>query len=344
MFWLMHEAGVEKNVETFNGLIEAFGRAGDFVEALKIFRDMKIAKCPPNEQTHEVVLNAYCTVGRIDEGRAHFLEIKEQGLVPSITSYCLMLSMYARSSRWEDAYELLEEMQAHRMPNAHRVIGTMIKGDYDDLPNWQMVDYVFDNLKSQGAGIGMAFYNVLLDTLWWFGQKERAAKVLEEARKRGVFLEAFRQTKLVWSVDVHRMSVGAALTSLSVWLIDIRRLVLDGEDIPQLASIVTLQGELEQRKDARGFPIAKAVYSFLKDLAAPFSYAAWNKGRILCHPVQLKRWLSKSYLDEAIGLVNSLLPIPGAMIGSTYIEGKEIGNEEINSNEKEMTRTELTSV
>lgn len=344
IFWLMHEAGVEKNIETFNGLIEAYGRAGDFVEALKIFRDMKLAKCPPNEQTHEAVLNVYCIAGWIDEGSAYFLEIKEQGLVPSITAYCLMLSMYARSSSWEDAYELLEEMQAHKMPNAHRVIGIMIKGDYDDLPNWQMVDYVFDNLKSQGTGIGMTFYNVLLDTLWWFGQKARAAKVLEEARKRGVFLEAFRQTKLVWSLDVHRMSVGAALTSLSIWLIDIRRLVLDGEDIPQLVSIVTVQGELAQKNDAKVFPIAKAVHSFLKDLAAPFSYAAWNNGRIIGNQLQLKRWLSKSYLDQAIALENSLLPIPGAMIGSTYVEEKEFGNEEINSKEKEITRTELTSV
>jgi len=40
------------------------------------------------------------------------------------------------------------------------------------------------------------------------------------------------------------MSVGAALTSLSVWLIDIQRLVLDEEDIPQLASIVTVYGFL----------------------------------------------------------------------------------------------------
>ena len=52
-----------------------------------------------------------------------------------------------------------------------------------------------------------------------------------------------------WNNSFHlsvaiRMSVGAALTSLSVWLIDIQRLVLDEEDIPQLASIVTVYGLL----------------------------------------------------------------------------------------------------
>jgi len=76
------------------------------------------------------------------------------------------------------------------------------------------------------------------------------------------------------------------------------------------------QGESAQKKDAREFPISKAVYSFLKDLEAPVSYAAWKKGHIICHQIQLKRWLSKSFLDEAIALVNSLLPIPSAMIGS----------------------------
>jgi hypothetical protein len=95
-------------------------------------------------------------------------------------------------------------MVTTRGSDIHQVIGQMIKGDFDDESNWQIVEYVFDKLNSEGCGVGMKFYNALLEALWWMCQRERAARVLNEASKRGLFPELFRKNKLVWSVDVHR--------------------------------------------------------------------------------------------------------------------------------------------
>lgn len=106
--------------------------------------------------------------------------------------------------RWDSVSELLDEMVTQKVSNVHQVIGQMIKGDYDDDSNWQMVEYVFDKLKTEGCGLGLRFYNTLLEALWWLGQKERASRVLIEATKRGLYPELFRSNKLVWSVDVHR--------------------------------------------------------------------------------------------------------------------------------------------
>lgn len=100
--------------------------------------------------------------------------------------------------------ELLDEMLTNKVSEMHQVIGQMIKGDFDDENNWQIVEYVFDKLKYEGCGLGIRFYNALLEALWWFRQKERAARVLNEATKRGLFPELYRKNKLVWSVDVHR--------------------------------------------------------------------------------------------------------------------------------------------
>lgn len=99
---------------------------------------------------------------------------------------------------------LLEEMQSNRLSNAHQVIGSMIKGEYDSDSNWQMVKYVFDKFNSQGCGWGIRVYNAILESLWFLGQRERAARVLHEARKRGFYPELYRMSKLLWSVDVHR--------------------------------------------------------------------------------------------------------------------------------------------
>lgn len=106
--------------------------------------------------------------------------------------------------RWEEVYQLLEEMRTNRTSNPHQVIASMIKGDYDDESNWQMVEYIFDRFNSEGCGFGMRFYNAILETLWWLGQRARAARVLREATSHALFPELYRESKLVWSVDVHR--------------------------------------------------------------------------------------------------------------------------------------------
>lgn len=157
-------------------------------------------------------------------------------------------------------------MLKNRASNIHQVIGQMIKGDYDDGSNWQMVEYVFDKLNSEGCGLGIRFYNTLLEALWWMGQKERAGRVLNEATKRGLFPELFRKNKLVWSIDVHRyqenlslpscllftqiydmlmlihcrMWEGGACTAISVWLNDIYEMFMNGEDLPHVATVVVV--------------------------------------------------------------------------------------------------------
>lgn len=117
------------------------------------------------------------------------------------SSYDLLLLL---ALRWDSAYSLLEEMCIDKVSQIHQVIGQMIKGDFDHDSNWQIVEYVLDKLNSEGCSLGMRFYNALLEALWWLNQRERAARVLNEATKRGLFPELFRQNKLVWSVDVHR--------------------------------------------------------------------------------------------------------------------------------------------
>ncbi|XP_072969958.1 pentatricopeptide repeat-containing protein At1g74850, chloroplastic [Typha angustifolia] len=316
----MNGAGIQKNEDTFNGIIEAYCQGGHFEDALKAYVEMRKSRCDPNERTLEAVLNVYSTAGLIDESKEQFEEILSMGITPSIMAYCMMLSLYAKNDRWDDVSELLEEMKTNRASNMHQVIGSMIKGEYDDESNWQMVEYVFDNYSSEGCSYGVRFFNALLEALWWLRQKARAARVLHEATKRGLFPELFRQSKLVWSVDVHRMSVGGALTAVSVWLNSIYDRFKRGDDLPHLASVVVVRGEMEKSSVTRGLPVAKAVYSFLKDnISSSFHFPGWNKGRIVCQRSQLKKLhmsdpTSDESITELISITNLSFPLPGMKI------------------------------
>ncbi|XP_043723475.1 pentatricopeptide repeat-containing protein At1g74850, chloroplastic [Telopea speciosissima] len=348
ILWQMGEAGIGRNRDSFNGMIEAFGRGGQFEEALKVYVEMGKARCDPDEKTLEAVLSVYCSAGLVDESEEQFQEIKASGIMPSIICYCFLLSVYAKSDRWDGVHELLEEMATNRVSNMHQVIGQMIKGAYDDDSNWQMVEYVFDKLNSEGCGLGLRFYNAVLEALWWLGQKERAARVLNEATKRGLFPELFRKSKLMWSVDVHRMSVGGALTAISVWLNNVYCMFKNGEDLPHLAAVVVARGVMEKSSMAREIPVAKLAYSFLKDnVSASFCFPGWNRGRIICHRLQLKRILtgSESSVDESrtelVSINNSIFPLPGMRISMTDVNNGQHIN--IDSETGIGTRTKLVT-
>ncbi|KAA0055197.1 pentatricopeptide repeat-containing protein [Cucumis melo var. makuwa] len=334
----MREYGISRNAKSFSGIIEGYRQSGQYEEAIKAFVEMEKMRCELDEQTLEAVLGVYCFAGLVDESKEQFVEIKASGILPSVLCYCMMLAVYAKNGRWDDAYELLDEMIKNRVSSIHQVIGQMIKGDYDDDSNWQMVEYVFDKLNAEGCGFGMRFYNTLLEALWWLGQKGRAGRVLTEATKRGLFPELFRQSKLVWSVDVHRMWEGGAYTAISLWVNKMNEMLMDGEDLPQLAAVV-VGGWLEKDSTARNLPIAMAVNSFLQDnVSSSFSFPGWNNGRIVCQQSQLKQLLTASS-SEIIALNNSPLNLPEAKISRSGINNDKY--KDIDSKSSNRTGTEL---
>ncbi|XP_050376448.1 pentatricopeptide repeat-containing protein At1g74850, chloroplastic [Argentina anserina] len=344
---IMGEVGIARNASSFNGMIEAFRQGGQFEEAIKMYVEMEKRRCDPDECTLEAVLSVYSVAGLINECEEHFEEIKASGILPSVMCYCMMLAVYAKTDRWDDANKLLNEMLTNRVSNIHQVMGQMIKGDYDDESNWQMVQYVFDKLKSEGCGLGMRFYNTLIEALWWLGQKQRAARVLSEATQRGLYPELFRKNKLVWSIDVHRMWEGGAYAALSVWLNNVYEMFVNGEDLPSVATVVVVRGKMEKSSATQELPVAKAAYSFLQgNMSGAFNFPKWNNGRIICQRSQLKKLLSSiepstdgSSSKSICTLSNSPFPPPGTKTSPTDVDnGRYNGT---SSDGTSRTRTEL---
>ena len=115
------------------------------------------------------------------------------------------------------------------------------------------------------------------------------------------------------------------------------------------------RGQMEKSSITRDFPVAKIVYSLLKDgVSSSFCLPGWNKGRIVCQQAQLKRILadmeSATEGSEKLGIItlsNSPIPILGSKTnkakkkrGSTKDEIKRGG---LNGGTNIDTRTELVT-
>eukprot|EP00850_Spirogloea_muscicola_P003855 SM000016S01843 [mRNA] locus=s16:152197:163345:- [translate_table: standard] len=289
----MHDAGFVPNVWTFNSLIQAFGKGGQYDEAIEVFRDMQEVKRAPNEQTNAALLAVYCLSGHFDEARAQYLEMQAAGFLPDAVAYALLLSICARRSRWGDAKRILDEMEGARSTESHRILKGLLLGEFDDRNAWQQVEFFLDQVKMEGIADALVVYDAFLEALWYFGQKRRAAQFHLAAQARGISPITIRRSRLMWSIDVHRTSAGAALTVLLSWLADVQAAVELGEELPRLFGIITKWGEQGPSKsEIQHIPVRKAVLSLLAALDAPFQMAPWNLGRIVSQGPPLAEWIA----------------------------------------------------
>jgi len=96
---MTNNAGIQKNKDSFDALIEAYCQGAQLDDAVKAYMEMRKSRFNPDERSLEGVLNAYCIAGVIDESKEQFEELQSSVTVPSIIAYCMMLSLYARNDR-----------------------------------------------------------------------------------------------------------------------------------------------------------------------------------------------------------------------------------------------------
>ncbi|CAI7868901.1 unnamed protein product [Closterium sp. NIES-54] len=283
----------DASLRTFNALIEAFTKGGLYNEAIKVSEDMEQANCRASLATHAAMVAAYSAAGTFEAAYAQTTEIREEGMVPPAASYCHLLALCARRGRWQDMRRLIMEMEGGGTGEEHRVVRGLLVGRYESEEFWPIAEDFFGRLKREGVAVNRVFLNALMDALWWAGRRATALKLHAPATSLAVFPEASYRSPTLWSLDVHRMSQGAACVFLHHWLLQVHETaVLEPAELPPLFSIVTRWGDESPNKDeADAAPVNKAMVQAVQSLQLPFAPAPWNRGRLVANREALVTWL-----------------------------------------------------
>ncbi|KAI5073758.1 hypothetical protein GOP47_0011771 [Adiantum capillus-veneris] len=308
----MIRAGIRPNVVTFNSIIDAYGRnrqtdvshypsceeeaamvpttsgKGDVTthgRALD-FSDLSINKSVKSdsllysgnvrETPHKDILAAV----RV------FQEMWELGVKPNVVTFSAILHACSRCASFVEAASLLEELRQFDR-KVYGVAHGLLMGFKTQV--WQLANVLFDEVARMDHSTAAAFFNALADVLWHFGQKEGAQKVVLEARRRQVWVQAWQMSEHQCCLDLHLMSVGAAQAMLNSWLLNIRAIVFEGHELPKLLSILTGWGR--HSKVAGECIVKQAVESHLLSLGAPFKVAKYNEGRLVSTGPIVGGWL-----------------------------------------------------
>lgn len=263
VFSEMQSAGLTPNLIVWTALVDSLARCGEFSEAENALSMLTSAGVRPSVRTFTVLLDAYFGAGRFAEGRALLTRmVSEFGCLPNAAIYTVQIRHLCHVAADEEAAAVFRAMLRARVrPDLHAYVCMMsalcerleagapayagARALMDAIgscnaPEFRATVSLLDASKPiEGSGVYSLldgvdeltyqqrcdFFSQLIGALWHRGLRQRAADVLQEARRRGVYHGAFVTRGKEWTVDLHGVSSGAAQVMLLAWFQEVKKLL-----------------------------------------------------------------------------------------------------------------------
>eukprot|EP00611_Tribonema_gayanum_P025541 TRINITY_DN583_c0_g1_i1.p1 TRINITY_DN583_c0_g1~~TRINITY_DN583_c0_g1_i1.p1 ORF type:complete len:586 (+),score=76.89 TRINITY_DN583_c0_g1_i1:99-1856(+) len=110
IFQRMAPQGIVPNVQNWNALLDAIGRAGQIDAMLEKYREMRTSGQRPDRFTMHTMLSNAAAAGRCDIAQATWMEMRDVQMEPEARNYNAMINCYATAEEPEKAEEVLAEM------------------------------------------------------------------------------------------------------------------------------------------------------------------------------------------------------------------------------------------
>uniref|UniRef100_A0A0D6R2Y3 Pentacotripeptide-repeat region of PRORP domain-containing protein n=1 Tax=Araucaria cunninghamii TaxID=56994 RepID=A0A0D6R2Y3_ARACU len=181
----MKKFGFSLNVVNYTALVEAYGKAGDYKRAESIFRRMKSLGPEPSLLTYQTIIKVFVEGGRFDEAEAIFgsiLDDEKSDVKPDQRMFQLMIHMYKKAGKPDQARQLYGEMVARGIPLSTITFNSLMTGQLDFKESGR----VFSQLQGAGFRPDVVSYTRLISAYAKARREEEAQAVFDEMVDAGV--------------------------------------------------------------------------------------------------------------------------------------------------------------
>ncbi|GLJ04938.1 hypothetical protein SUGI_0007380 [Cryptomeria japonica] len=172
------------NVNNFNFLLDALGRAKLAKEAQMLFERMR-DKFPPDAKTYTVLLSGWCKVKNLLQAGKLWNEMLDEGYKPDLVTHNIMLEGLFTGRRKDEALKLFDLMKkSGPTPNTRSyttVICALCK-----LHKMGEALRLFVEMQENGCPIDAAVYTCLITGYGNAENLDQSYKLLQEMKERGI--------------------------------------------------------------------------------------------------------------------------------------------------------------
>ncbi|EEC74763.1 hypothetical protein OsI_10529 [Oryza sativa Indica Group] len=331
VYRVMKDEVMDIDVVLYNMLLSMCADIGYVEEAEEIFRDMKASmdsRSKPDSWSYSSMVTLYSCTGNVAGAEGILNEMVEAGFKPNIFILTSLIRCYGKAGRTDDvvrSFAMLEDLGitpddrfcgclltvAAGTPadELGKVIGCIDRSSAQlgavvrllvdaAAPSEPLREAAGELLGGARGVVRMPYCNCLMDLAVNLSQMEKACALLDVALRLGIYSNVQTRTQTQWSLHLRGLSVGAALTTLHVWMSDLYAALQAGDELPPLLGIHTGQGK--NTYSYKG--LATVFESHLKELDAPFHEAPDKAGWFLTTSVAARHWLETKKSAELVAV------------------------------------------
>ncbi|KAI3971060.1 hypothetical protein MKX01_024707 [Papaver californicum] len=158
----MKISGVIPDTVALNYIIKAYSMCLEMDEAIKVYQEMGLYGCQPNEYTYSYIAKGLCEKGRVSEGVGYYKEMREiKGLVPTSSTYMILVCSLSMERRYEEATEVMFDMLKNSMVPDLLTYKTLLEGICREGKEDEAFELLEEVRKKQGAMGDRTYKNIL---------------------------------------------------------------------------------------------------------------------------------------------------------------------------------------
>ncbi|KAG6499315.1 pentatricopeptide repeat-containing protein At3g18110, chloroplastic-like [Zingiber officinale] len=284
LLFQMKEDGVKPTIATMHLLMVSYGSAGQPQEAEKVLTSLKNSGQELSTLPYCSVIDGYFKVGDYNMGIAKFLEMKKDGVEPDHKIWTCFIRAASLCKQTNDAILLLNALGNNGFDLPLRILSGKDQSAIMDLEN------LLEESKSLGEDASFNFVNAMEDLLWAFERRATASWIFQLAIRKNIYRhDIFRVAEKDWGADFRKLSPGAALVGLTLWLDHMQDASLQGSpESPK--SVLLITGTAEYNLVS----LEKTVKAYLWEMGSPFLPSRTRTGIMVAKAHSLRMWLKDS--------------------------------------------------
>lgn len=301
----MKEDGIEPTIATMHMLMVSYGDGGQPEEAENVLNNIISSGQNLTTLPYCTVIDAYFKNRKYQTGITKLLEMKRDGVEPDHRIWTCFVRAASFCQQTEDAIILLKCLHDTGFDLPLRFLTEKPPTLFTELDN------LLDRLGPVEDNASFNFVNALEDLLWAFERRATASWVFQLAIRKGIYRhDVFRVADKDWGADFRKLSAGAALVGLTLWLDHMQDASLQGSPESQ-KSVALITGTAEYNMVS----LDSTLKAYLWEMGSPFLPCKTRSGVLVAKAHSLRMWLKDSTFCMDLELKDALnLPQSNSML------------------------------
>ncbi|KAF6168905.1 hypothetical protein GIB67_038402 [Kingdonia uniflora] len=302
----MTKQGLDPKLDTYKSLISACGKQSLCEEAENLFKGMQSKGCKVDRSIYHMMMKMYRNSGDLLKAENLLVMMKEAGVEPTIATMHLLMVSYGSAGQPKEAENVLDNLKTMGLELSTLPYSSVIDAYLKDGNHSKGIEKLWE-MKRDGLESDHRIWTCFIRSASLSKTTSLAMVLLNVLRETGFDLP-IRVAEKDWGADFRKMSPGAALVGLTLWLDHMQArlfsLLITAKCLQlYYCGDASLQGSPESPKSVvlitgtaeyNMVSLNNTLKAYLWEIGSPFLPCKTCSGLLIAKAHSLRMWLKDS--------------------------------------------------